>query len=164
MVLLALPGMNAADCRERDPGDTCDTAFAITGLPFSDQQNTGFFEDDYDAACPYEGSTAPDIVYVFSPVQDILIDADLCADATDFDTKLYIFENDCAAGSLIACCEDFCRTESMTWTYVSILQQVSLTAGNDYYFVVDGNRWSDGNVEFALRESSGDPQLPDPEW
>jgi len=149
---------------DRNPGETCDTAVIINTLPFAVTGSTATYQDDYDAVCPYSGSTAPDIVYMYTPPATVLIDAVLCGDATDFDTALYIYENDCTAGTEIACNDDFCRTASMAWTYVSLLQQIELTGGTTYYIVVDGHRWARGNYELTIQLSTGDPMLPDPEW
>lgn len=166
VMMMAIGLTNAAPVSHaaREPGDTCDDAILIDTLPYSDIGSTGLYEDDYDAVCPYENSISPDIVYMFTPDQNIMITAGLCGDSTDFDTKLYIFENDCISGPLVTCNDDFCRTASMAWTYVSIVQEISLTAGNTYYIVVDGNRWARGTYELMVEESSGDPMLPDPEW
>ena len=59
-------------------------------------------------------------------------------DETNYDTKLYVFEDDCS-GTPIACNDDFCTTAGYPeHPYVSMIESVSLNPGHDYYIVVDG--------------------------
>ena len=60
--------------RTRQGGDTYDDATEIESLPFSITGTTDGYTDDYDETCPYAGSTAPDVVYSFSPEYDIIFD------------------------------------------------------------------------------------------
>lgn len=162
MVLLALSALMAVP-PVYALGDTCSDPIVVNGLPFTDTNCTAIYGDNYDAVCPFEGSTAPDVVYRFTAPETLLLDVVLCNDDTNFDTKLYIYDGDCVDGTHVACNDDFCRTTGMAWAYVSILQQVSLTMGHTYYIIVDGHRWSSGNYVLDLLESSGDPQTPDPD-
>ncbi|MFQ5805963.1 MAG: hypothetical protein ACE5I3_05890 [Phycisphaerae bacterium] len=123
-------------------GDTCASAIPIASLPFSDIGNTATFVDDYDEVCPYTGSTSPDVVYVYTPTEDISVDISLCGDWTNYDTKVYVYENECQDPNdgldPFACNDDYCFSPNYPDPYVSQLFWVQLTAGNDYYIVVDG--------------------------
>ena len=44
------------------------TRAVIPSLPYSDTGTTAGYTDDYDEVCPYSGSTAPDVVYSYTPV------------------------------------------------------------------------------------------------
>ena len=73
-----------------DGGDTCADATAITSIPFTDTGNTSTFAVDYDEVCPYTGVASPDVVYVYSPTEDMCVDMFLC-DGSAYDTKLYVY-------------------------------------------------------------------------
>ena len=45
-------------------GDTIFDATVVTGLPYTVSGTTVGYTNDYDEACPYTGSTSPDVVYV----------------------------------------------------------------------------------------------------
>ncbi len=118
---------------ERQGGDTVATATAITVLPFSGAGTTVGYTNNYDAVCPYTGSTSPDVVYSLVPCMDGALDITLCAGSL-YDTKLYVLD---AALTVIACNDDLCPG------YVSELtaangEAVPVTAGATYYIVVDG--------------------------
>ncbi len=108
-------------------GDNFGSAVVIPGLPFSDNGNTCQFLDDYDEACPYTGSTSPDVVYSFTPAADVFINVDLYGSA--YDTKTYIYD---AAMNVVACNDDYYSD------YTSRLEAVALTGGTTYYIVIDG--------------------------
>jgi len=112
---------------DRTGGDTVASAYPIPGLPFTDTGTTCGFANDYDAVCPYTGSTAPDVVYGYTPPTDQYVTIDLCG--STYDTKVYVFEN--TVGNVIACNDDYCN-------YQSFLSQVPFAAGNTYYIIVDG--------------------------
>jgi len=116
----------------RQGGDTIADAYVISALPFSDTGTTAGYTDDYDEACPYPGSTSPDVVYAFTPDMDIAIDIDMCG--SGYDTKLYVYDSDL---SLVACNDDFYFDE-VCGVYVSKLENVPMLAGETYYWIVDG--------------------------
>jgi len=130
-------------------GDVISTATAIPGLPYSDNGTTTGYTNDYDEACPYTGSTAPDVVYSYAPADDQSIDIDLCG--TAYDSKLYVYENDVT--TLIACNDDY-YSDADCGYYTSALFGVDLIAGNTYYIIIDGYGTSSGsyilNVEQAI--------------
>ncbi|MEN8164221.1 MAG: hypothetical protein ABFS37_08835, partial [Acidobacteriota bacterium] len=123
----------------RQGGETCATATAITALPFEASGTTIDYIHDYDEVCPYADSTAPDVVYSFAPAADVIVDASLCSPGTntDYDTKLFVYENACPDGVPFACNDDACSSPLYA-DYVSEITGLALTAGNTYYFVVDG--------------------------
>jgi len=77
----------------RQGGDTIEDAIPIT-IPGT----TDGYTNDYDEACPFIGTTAPDVVYTVTPAADIAVDIDLCY--SSYDTKLYVYDENL---NLIAC-------------------------------------------------------------
>ncbi len=130
-------------------GETCPTAVSIPSLPFSDTGNTCSAFNDYDASCPYS-AMAPDVVYSFTPSSDMEVNISLCGNS-DYDTKLFVYENVCS-GTAYACNDDTCRTPSYQFSaFVSNLT-ISLSAGNTYYFVVDGFSSECGSYTLAVTD------------
>jgi len=114
-------------------GDDIASAVAIT-MPYSNTGTTAGYTNDYDEVCPYTGSTAPDVVYSYTPSSDEAMDVDMLGSA--YDTKIYVYEND--ATTLVACNDDYYSD------YTSALFDVPITAGNTYYIVIDGYGTSSG--------------------
>jgi hypothetical protein len=111
-------------------GDTIGDAVLIMGLPFYDTGNTCDFADDYDVACPYTGSTSPDVVYMYVPPDDIIVTISLCD--SEYDTKVYVFDSSLV---VVACNDDAgCGITG----FQSRIDAVALTGGETYYIVVDG--------------------------
>jgi len=115
----------------RAGGEDIATAVVISALPFNDTGNTCGNLDDYDEVCPYDGSTSPDVVYVYSPSINEVVDITLC-NGSGYDTKLFVYENSHTPGIPFACNDDTCPGN------VSALPGLNLTGGNSYYLVVDG--------------------------
>ncbi|MBM3318551.1 MAG: hypothetical protein FJY75_11935 [Candidatus Eisenbacteria bacterium] len=128
----------------RIQGDTVADPFIIPALPFSAAGSTCGFINDYDAVCPYTGSTSPDVVYKYVPATTTYVSIDLCN--STYDTKVYVFEN--TVGSVIACNDDYCEWQSY-------LADVPMTPGNTYYIVVDGYGGSCGYYSLELWIISG---------
>ncbi|MBN1755139.1 hypothetical protein JW877_02895, partial [bacterium] len=143
--------VDLAFCLLPSPGDNCESPFVIHGIPFSDTGNTCGFNDDYDEVCPYTGSTAPDVVYRYSPSENICINLTLCTGITDFDAKMYIYEDSCGSAP-IACNDDACSSDSFTSAFLPELLGIYLTAGLDYYIVVDGYGDTCGNYTIEITE------------
>ncbi len=135
---------------ERVGGDDMSTATVIPALPYSDIGNTSTFTHLYDVACPYTGSTSPEVVYSFEALTDWTVDVTLCVGST-YDTKLYISDS---LGNVVACNDDECPG------YVSELLGVSLTAGDTYFFFVDGYGGGSGDYTFDI---DGTPGVTPPE-
>lgn len=142
-------------------GDTCATATVIGSLPFSANGSTVGYTNNYDEACPFTGSTAPDVVYSFTPATDMNIDITLCAGVTDYDTKLYVYEDVCPApnsGQHVGCNDDACNSPVYPSNFISELSGLALTAGHTYYIVVDGWGTSAGN--YTLEVTQWQPPPP----
>lgn len=119
-------------------GDNIGSATSIPSLPYHDTGTTSGYTDDYDEACPSSGSISPDVVYSYTPPADAIVDITLC-NGSDYDTKLYLYENGYTPGNPYACNDDECPG------YVSELIGVFLTGGNTYYIVIDGFGGDHGN-------------------
>ena len=112
-------------------GEDIESAVLIPELPFYDVDSTTGFNDDYDEACPHS-STSPDVVYKYTPVIDEMIDISLCNPETNYDTKLYVYQNSHTPGMPFACDDDACPG------YLSKISSLMVFGGNTYYIVVDG--------------------------
>jgi len=124
-------------------GDTVADAYVIPGLPFTDLGNTCGFANDYDAVCPYEGSTAPDVVYAYTEPSGQVVTVDLCA--SEYDTKVYVWEG--FEGNVIACSDDAaCGATG----FQSRIEELVLLPGHTYYFVVDGYAAACGDYSFDI--------------
>ncbi len=109
-------------------GETIESAKEIFGLPFADEGNTCDNMNDYDEACPWSGSVAPDVVYELTTPYDLVAAISLCNSA--YDTKLYVYAG--SPDSLVACNDDGCPE------FQSRIESVALEEGITYYVVVDG--------------------------
>jgi len=147
----------------RQGGDDLATAVAIDAFPYSNTGTTVGYTDDYDETCPYSGSTSPDVVYSFTPTTSTTIDISLCGEGSNYDTKVYVYENEAGAlaatidgGEATACNDDECQNS--TTNYLSFLPGVLCEQGNTYYIVVDGYGGASGDYEIDITEVD----LPDP--
>jgi hypothetical protein len=128
----------------RECGDRVSCAITIPALPYNDSGNTSGTGDDYDEVCPYMDSTSPDRVFYFYPTMDMTIDISLCD--SNFDTKLYVYENTVDSGAPYACNDDtVCGS-----LYQSALYGLSITCGNIYYIVVDGYNGDMGDYSLTV--------------
>ena len=134
----------------RQGGETVDDATVIGSLPYNDTGTTAGYVDDYDEVCPYTGSTSPDVVYSFTPTTDIINGIVTTCNIASYDTKLYIYENTVTPGVPFACNDDY---DGCTG-YTSQLEDLTLTAGNTYYIVVDGYGGASGNYEIDITGDS----------
>ena len=124
-------GYSAPVNNGREGGETIATALSIPGLPYNDTGDTSDNLNDYDEVCSYTGSTAPDVVYAYTPVNNETVGVSLC-NGSAYDTKLYVYENVYTPGAPFACNDDTCPG------YVSELMGMEFTGGNTYYIIVDG--------------------------
>jgi hypothetical protein len=139
--------------------DTCSNACPVAALPFDATGYSCSFLNNYDEACPYSGSTAPDVVYAFTPATDMFVDINLCNDGTDYDTKLFVYEDACP-GVVAGCNDDMCTSPQYPYAYVSRLSFTPLQAGHTYYIVVDGYGASCGNYHLTINEVFGEECPP----
>lgn len=128
----------------RQGGDTIFNATVIGGLPFADAGTTAGYNNDYDEVCPYTVSTSPDVVYSFTPGEDIVVDIDMCG--SSYDTKLYVYDESL---NVIACNDDY-YFDDVCGVYVSFLGDVPLMAQMLYYIVVDGYGGDFGDYVLTL--------------
>jgi hypothetical protein len=136
----------------REGGETVAEAIVVT-VPYSDSGDTSDNVNDYDEVCPYTGSTAPDVVYVYTPADDGYVHIDLC-EAT-YDTKLYVYESGVTAGTPYACSDDYSLCEAV---HRSRLSAMAVSSGISYYVVVDG--YGDGAGAYTLAVTSAEPPSP----
>jgi hypothetical protein len=90
----------------RQGGEDFSQAFPVTVLPFADAGTTAGALNDYSPGCGF--SAAPDVVYSYTPEQDITVDVDLCGSA--YDTILSVFAND--NSTLVGCNDDACAAKA----------------------------------------------------
>ncbi|MBP6875415.1 MAG: hypothetical protein KBD56_05040 [Candidatus Eisenbacteria bacterium] len=114
-------GDGAMDTREG--GETYADALVIPGLPYSDTGATCDNRDDITPSCGY--SVAMDVVYAYTPAEDVSVDVDLCG--SGFDTIMEIQDG---VGVPYVCNDDYCSTQSG-------FEALSLLAGHTYYIIVD---------------------------
>ena len=137
----------------RQGGETMTDAFPIPSLPFEDSGNTSDNLDDFDAVCPYSGSTSPDVVYALPLSADIqYLSVDLCG--SGYDTKVYILDS---SGEVIACNDDFYFPGDPCGTYVSKIEEAVLAGGEAYYVVVDGYGGDYGDYSLTVQEYEAPP-------
>jgi hypothetical protein len=118
-------------------GEDFGTAAAITdALPVAYSGTTVGYIADYAPSCMY--SPGPDVVYSYTPSADEIVTVTLCG--SGFDTGLSIFD---AAFTEIGCDDDYCGLQSG-------IENVSLTGGSTYYFVIDGYYGASGAYVFNL--------------
>jgi hypothetical protein len=132
----------------RQGGDTFDDAIQIAVIPDTLIGTTEGYNDDYDEVCPYSGSTSPDVVYYFNCSFDTTVKISLCNAGTDYDTKLYIYQNEYTPGDPYACNDDFCCPACPH--YASEIYGLNFYAGNTYYIVIDGYDGDFGNYELTI--------------
>jgi hypothetical protein len=122
----------------RQGGDTVFDATPIAGLPFSDAGTTASYANDYDEACPYSDSTAPDVVYSLTAAGDMSVDVDLCGSAYE-------------GLGLVACNDDFYNGDPCG-VYVSKLVGVPMIGGSQYFIVIDGYGGDYGDYILSILE------------
>jgi len=143
-------GQNPGTPDGREGGETIASAIPCDGIPFTDGGNTCDNLHDYDEACPYTGSTAPDVVYSFTPAVDISLDLSLCSDNNQYDTKIFIYQDLATPGDPWACNDDYCAN-AHTY-YASYLEDVPAYAGHTYFIVIDGYGGDCGQYELEITE------------
>ncbi len=132
---------------ELQGGDTIFSATVISSVPYSDSGTTSGYVNDYDEACPYTGSTAPDVCYSYTPSSNVAVDVDLCN--SSYDTKVYVYDSSLA---LVACNDDF-YLSAPCFVYSSKVENVAMTAGQTYYIIVDGYGGSFGDYSMDVTEN-----------
>ncbi len=144
-------GMNPGTPDGRQGGEDIGTAIVIDALPFSDTGNTTDNLDDYDEVCPYGPHESPDVVYSYTPDEDLFINVDLCG--SGYDTKTFIYDS---SMNVIACNDDF-YFDDTCGVYVSLIEYAGLVAGETYYIVIDGYGGDAGDYILEFFEYVPDP-------
>ena len=138
-------------------GETCATATSIASIPFVGIGTTSGSNDDLFASCPDVSNTggAPDEVYTYTTDSSFeYINASLCEAITDYDSQLYIFENNCLS-TPVWCQEDGCESPAYSSPYNSRIDAVVLQPNTTYYFVIDGySSGSHGNYQLDLNTNT----------
>jgi len=120
-------------------GETFATAVPVATLPFFDTGNTCGYADDYYPSCAFIGnSTAPDVVYSYTPTADGCVNVSLCG--SSYDTAIHVYG---PGPTMIACNDDFCALQST-------VENVALVGGTTYYFVVDGYATDCGDYQIEI--------------
>lgn len=131
-------------------GETVATATVIGSLPYSDAGTTSGYLNDYDEACPYTGSTSPDVCYSYTPGASGSINIDLCG--SSYDTKVFVYENTVTAGAPYACNDDY-YFSAPCYVYSSAILGMAVTGGNTYYIIIDGYGGSSGNYLLEVEDA-----------
>jgi hypothetical protein len=111
-------------CLASQSGEDLANPIPIETLPFRDAGSTCGFRDDLTPECTFLGGS-PDVVYAFTPADDMCVEISLCD--SGYDTALHVH----AAGVEVACSDDGCGSRSR-------LERLRLAAGVPYSIVVDG--------------------------
>ncbi len=131
----------------RTVGDTLEDPFLLPPIPCVVEGSTAGFNDDYDEACPYSGSVAPDVVYQAELADGMRLELDLCG--SQYDTKVYVMN----ASEEVVGCNDDAYFDEICGMYVSRLFTEALPAsGNPYAIVVDGYGDSSGSYTMSVSE------------
>ena len=124
----------------------------ISSLPFLDSRDTRQYTHVYNHDCSEWGDTGdgPDVVYKYRPESDVVLDINLCE--SDYDSKVYLYRNE--EEEAYACNDDRCGYQSRL--------RVKLTAGDDFYIMVDGYSGDSGKFILEIKAIAGiDPlKLP----
>ena len=135
---------------DRQGGDTILDAVMVTLPVVNGTGTTAGYTDDYDEECPYAQSTSPDVVYTFTSAAATAVNVDLFGSA--YDTKVYIYDENLA---LVACNDDFYSD------YTSLLENVPVAAGVQYFVVVDGYGGDFGDYLINITEFTPcEPECP----
>ncbi len=153
-VLVSLPAQGAEPARGFLVGDDCDWPLFILSLPFKGVGSTAGYSNAFDAydgnGCPFQGGAAPDVVYSYTPDEDLTVNVSL--QTSEYDTKVAVY-TDCA-GPPVYCDDDACGYP----LYQSRLNGVALLAGETYYFVVDGFLGGSGQYTLDITEVEACPE------
>jgi hypothetical protein len=123
-------------------GEDFANAVVIPSLPYSDGGSTCGYRDDYFPTCAFGGnSAASDVVYKYTPAVDGCIDVGLCG--SGYDTVLHVYAGN--SSNMVGCNDDACGD---FFGLNSLVEGISVTAGVDYYIVVDG--WSTNCGDYTL--------------
>ena len=126
-------------------GENCNTATVISAVPYCDVGSTQGHTNDYnpDPSCS-PNSTAPDVVYSYTPTVTSLVTISLCG--SSYNTVLHVYQGCPDQGIPPMCCND----DAPGCGLASCCRLLQLVAGNTYYIVVDGAGNAAGNYVLHL--------------
>jgi hypothetical protein len=146
-------------------GEDCATATTITAIPFTGNGSTLSAIDNYNASCwdVANAGGAKDHVYKYTTGSNAeYLNFSLCVANTNYDSQLYIYENNCA-GIPYACREDGCQSPAYGAPFNSEINNLMLNPNTTYYIVIDGyNSVSNGNYQLNITPgvAPAPPQIP----
>ena len=134
----------------RTIGETAEDPHIIPGIPFVVTDNTCAYRNDYSDGFPHADPRhdAPDVVYALTPMFDQVVTIDLY-DA-GFATRIHLHENDIVPGGYTRC-NDGGRSGNRI-DFCSMIEGAFLSAGNTYYFIVDGCGSACGTFTLRIRK------------
>jgi hypothetical protein len=143
-------GLGDSDQGSWGDGETCESAFTLVSPAFCLEGCTAGRADNYNEQCPFEATGGADLVYRLDAQVTDTVNIDMCT--SDFDTKVYIYENSCEAfnsGQALYCNDDFCGVNG--WR--SRLEGVVFEQAKTYFLVVDGYGANDaGNFTLCFEK------------
>lgn len=127
--------------------------FASTGTTTGlDCNGNGIF-DDFDAVCPFSGSTSPDVFYSYQAAAGVEgISVNICE--SGYDTKLFILDG---SFNEVACNDDGC-SDSNGNAFRSIIDCLAVNEGETYYIAIDG--WSGDAGSYDMVADACTPPEP----
>lgn len=134
-------------------GEDISTAEPITAaIPTTVSGTTYGYADDYYEVCPMTAAGGLDVVYSYTPTEHQWLSFNLCLGNTDFDTRMYIYEDSLTAGDPYACNDDACQSPAFPQgPWQSSINNVLMAVGHTYYIVIDGyNLTSNGNYTLDI--------------
>ncbi|MEW6014631.1 MAG: thrombospondin type 3 repeat-containing protein [Candidatus Zixiibacteriota bacterium] len=132
------PGLSQA----MQGGEDIANATVISSLPYSATGTTVGYNHDYDVRC-FNASTAPDVVYSYTPPANQRLDVVSCA--SSYHTKIFVYENDTLTS---VGCSQF--SDSCSPTLRGAIYDLPVYTGNTYYIVVDGYGGLSGNYDLQV--------------
>lgn len=131
----------------REGGEGFGDAVVIGSLPYNDSGATCDNLNDITLGCA--ASAANDVVYVYTAAASAFVSVSLCG--SSYDTALAIYD---AGYNELFCNDDFCGLQSQI--------DFNATAGQTYYFVVDGFSTNCGSYVINVTSAGGpcDPSCP----
>ena len=126
----------------RQGGETIETATEILSMPYLDSGTTIGYQNDYQESAVGGTSTAPDVVYSYTPGVNSLVDISLCE--SSYMTNLWVYRTN--EDTLVASVRFGCPSNPVR----SFLGDVLMEAGMTYYIVIDGDFSSSPSGDYVI--------------
>jgi len=138
----------------RQGGDDIASATVISSMPYLDSGTTIGYQDDYQESGVGGSSTAPDVVYSYTPGVNEMVEIDLCE--SSYLTNLWVYRN--SEDTVVAITRFGCPSNPVR----SYLDSVVMDAGETYYIVIDGDFTSSDSGDYVINCSAEEIiQAPD---